>query len=66
MGKLSRICCPNCGYNLRRLEKESGKKKQVPYQCPFCHQSWLVTIGNGNPRFRLIFVRVKEEEIINA
>jgi len=66
MGKLSRIHCPKCGYKLRRLEKDSGKKKECLYNCVYCHKKWLITFGNGSPNWSYIFKEVKEEEIIYA
>lgn len=33
MGKLSRIYCLKCGFKLRRLEIDRGKKKKVLYEC---------------------------------
>ena len=64
--RLSKICCPKCGYNLRRLEKNFARRKNALYECPYCHEKWLVTMGNGTPTLSYSFTEVKEEEIIDA
>ena len=64
MKRSSKICCPKCNWNLRRLTRDSSKRTDVPYECPFCKRKWLVTMGNG---FYLTTIKpLTEEETIYA
>jgi len=64
MRRLSKICCPNCNWNLRRLAKEKSERKDVPHECPYCHKKWLITFGNGF--YPTTIKPLREEEIICA
>lgn len=64
MTKKSKMCCPRCGFNLRKLKKNPypSSRNGARYWCFSCDIRYLIKIRYGKEGTIYTFRIIKEEE----